>query len=228
MTILKQNYFLQLSLAVFVLSLAFVSPVRADPTVRLSDGVTTVQLSADLVGALAGLGVAPSATGPGTLGDDGVATFPIEAGGLDLETFNGDIFHSGGLSLTASDGTVVELFNFIIDNSGDQLAITALGTLNDDLAGRFPLFNLDFANAQIQSSDTDVTITGVVLSLTADGAAALNTAFAVDAFTENLNVGTANVEGLTDSTDDDIADDAGDIADDAGDVADDVTDSVGL
>lgn len=201
MIIPKPNYFLQLSLAVIILSLALISPVRADPTVRLSDGVTTVQLSADFVGAFEGLGVTPGAIEPGTL-SDGVAIFPIVAGGLDLQTSAGDIFHSGGLSLSAADGTIVELFNFIIDNSGDQSALTALGTLNGDLAGRFPLFNLDFTNALVETSDTDIIITGVVLSLTADGAAALNTAFGVDMFTESSNIGTANVEAIADSTDD--------------------------
>jgi hypothetical protein len=201
MIILKPNYFLQLSLAVIILSLALISPTQAAPTERLSDGVTTVQLGEDFVGGLEGLGVTPSAIEPGTL-NDGVAIFPIVAGGLDLETSNGDIFHSGGLSLSAADGTIVELFNFIIDNSGDQPALTALGTLNDDLSGRFPLFNLDYTNALVETSETDVIITGVVLSLTADGATGLNTAFGVDAFTENSNIGTANIESITDSTED--------------------------
>ena len=201
MIITKPNYyFLQLSFAVIILSV-LISQTRAEPTVRLSDGVTTVQLGADFVGGLEGLSVTPSAIEPGTV-NDGVAIFPVVAGGLDLETSNGDIFHSGGLSLSAADGTVVELFNFIIDNSGDQPVLTALGTLNGDLVERFPLFNLDFTNALVETSETDVLITGIVLSLTANGAAGLNAAFNVDAFSENSNIGTANIESITDSTED--------------------------
>ena len=199
MIISKPNYYLlQLSFAVIILAV-LISQTRAEPTVRLSDGVTTVQLGADFVGGLEGLGVTPGAVEPGTV-NDGVAIFPIVAGGIDLETSNGDIFHSGGLSLSAANGTFVELFNFIIDNSGDQPVLTALGTLNGDLVGRFSLFNLDFTNALVESSETDVLITGVVLSLTENGAAGLNAAFSVDAFSGDSNIGTANIESVTDST----------------------------
>lgn len=201
MIISKPNYYLlQLSFAVIILSV-LISQTRAEPTVRLSDGVTTVQLGENFIGGLEGLGVTPVAIEPGTL-NDGIAIFPVVAGGLDLETTIGDIFHSGGLSLSAADGTIVELFNFIIDNSEDQPVLTALGTLNGDLAGRFPLFNLDFSSALVETSEMDVLITDVVLSLTANGAAGLNAAFDVDAFSENANIGTVNIESITDSSDD--------------------------
>lgn len=201
MNISKPNYFLQLPLAVIILSLTVVSQTQAEPTVRLSDGSTTVQLSADLVNALGTLGVTPGVTEPGTLTDDGVATFPIVSGALDLETSIGEISHSGGLTLSTGDAAaVVDLFNFIIDNTGDRLVLTGLAALNDDLAGRFPLFTLDFSNAQVDTSDTDLTVTGVVLGLTAEGAAALNAAFGVSAFTDGFNIGTANIDGVLAAT----------------------------
>lgn len=301
MNILKQNYYLQISVAALFLSMIFASHTQAEPTIRLVDGATTVQLSADLTGALAGLSVTPAATEPATLTEDGIATFPIVGGGIDLETNIGDIFHTGGLSLSLADGTTVDLFNFIIDNTHGDLAssssakdpaatnttvqpvndndagntgtnspdtdpaatntttqpgntndvstgkkttLTGLAALNGDLAGRLTLFNLDFTNAVVESNDTesdtdsasvtDVKVTGVEMSLTKEGAEALNAAFNVTAFTENLNIGTANVEGLTDSTNDigddadDVADEADDIADDVADEADDVADEVGL
>lgn len=197
MNISKPNYFLQLPLAVIILSLTFVSQTQAEPTVRLTDGSTTVQLSTDLVDALGTLNVTPGVTEPGTLTDDGVATFPIVSGALDLESSIGEISHTGGLTLTSADeSAVVDLFDFIIDNTGDQLVMTGLAGLNDDLAGRFPLFTLDFSTAQVDTSDTDLTVTGVVLGLTAEGAAALNAAFGVTAFTEGINIGTANVDGV--------------------------------
>lgn len=308
MNIVKPNYYLQISLAALILSLTFVGQTRAEPTVRLADGATTVQLSADLVGALTGLGVTPAATGPATLSEDGIATFPIVAGAIDLETNIGDIFHSGGLSLSGADGNTVDLFNFIIDNTpgkmgsddsakdpaaanttvqpanndkdagnmgtnatdtdpaatntatppvdnndastGKKTTLTGLAALNDDLAGRLPLFNLDFKNAVVEtngaegegdndtntdtSNITDINVTGVEMSLTKEAAEALNAAFNVTAFTENLIVGTANVEGLVDTTNDigdeadDVADEAEDVADDVADEADDVADEVGL
>jgi hypothetical protein len=302
MNISKPNYYLQASLAVLILSMTFAGQTRAEPTIRLVDGATTVQLSADLTNALAGLSVTPAATQPATLSDDGIATFPIVGGGIDLETNIGDILHTGGLSFSVADGTTVDLFSFIIDNTPSdkgsnssakdpaatnttvqpandnnaagntgtnatdtdpaatntttqpvnnndggadkKTTLTGLAALNDDLAGRFPLFNLDFNNAVVESNDTesdtdttsvtDVKVTGVEMSLTKEGADALNAAFNVNAFTENLNIGTANIEGLTDATNDigdeadDVADEADDVADDVADEADDVADEVGL
>ena len=192
MRTLKLNYFLQLSLAI-ALCVTLVGQTQAGPTMRLSDGETTVQLSEDLLAALPTLSVTPGATEPGTLSEAGVATFPIVAGGLDSETFVGDIFHSGGLSLSTEDGTVVDLFNFIIDNASEEPGLTGLAGLNDDLAGRFPLFSLDVTNATVDTSETEVMINGVGLNLTAVGAAALNVAFGVEAFTEGFNIGTADV-----------------------------------
>ncbi|MBA2484465.1 MAG: hypothetical protein H0V39_08620, partial [Nitrosomonas sp.] len=100
----------------------------------------------------------------------------------------------------ADQTAVVDLFDFVIDNTGDQLVMTGLAGLNDDLAGRFPLFTLDFSTAQVDTSDTDLTVTGVVLGLTAEGAAALNAAFGVSAFTGGLNIGTANIDGVLAAT----------------------------
>ena len=196
MSISKPIYLLQLSLAVIFLSLTLVNQTRADPIVFFTDGVTSVQLSEDFVAAAGTLDLTPGAFTPATLSDDGVASFPITSGALDLETFIGEISHSGGLILSAADGNHVDLFNFIIDNVGEQLVLTGLGSFNDDIAGRFPLFNLDFANAQVDTSDTELNISGVVLTLTAVGADAHNAAFGVTAFTENFNIATASVNGI--------------------------------
>ena len=213
MRILKENYFLHLLLAL-VLCATLVSQTRADPTVRLFDGVTTVQLSDDLIGALGVLGLTAGAAEPGTLSEEGVASLPVVAGALDLETSIGDIFHSGGLSFFSEDGAiVVDLLSFIIDNtSGNQLVpqgpqMTGLAAFNDDLVGRLPLFNLDFTDATVDESETEISISGVVLTLTLAGASALNVAFGVDAFTGDFNIGTADVVAIFDLADvDDTAD----------------------
>ena len=205
MKILKINHFLQLSLAL-VLCAALVGQTRAAPTAVFIDGATSVTLDDGLTTALDTLGVTVGVTDPGTIDDDGVISLPIVTGGLDLATSIGDISHSGGVSFSSEDGTiVVDLFSFIINNSSANQAVpqlTGLATLNDDTAGRFALFNLDLTNAIADISDTDVTITGVGLTLTAIGAAALNQAFGVDAFTVDFVIGTADVAGITQPTDD--------------------------
>ena len=230
MKILKKNYFLQLSLAL-VLCATLVGQTRAAPTADIVGGVTTVTLSDDFITLLGTASLTPAALEPGTLDDTNVATFPIVAGALDLETFIGEIAHTGGLSFSSTEdttdlgnvlSTTVDLFNFTIDNAQTRLAMTGLAAVNDDLGGRSPLFNLDFTTAILDTSGTDtVSITGVVLGLTDVGAAALSTALGV-AFTEDFIVGTADVEAITQADDTDGTDD-GTTDDGTDDTTDDTT-----
>jgi hypothetical protein len=186
---------LSLALVAIVVTLTASSQVQAAPTVRLFGGLTSVELSADLVGALGTLNLSPGAIEPGAL-REGVVRFPISGGGIDQANLSGDIFHVGGLSLTSADGTIVELFNFMIDTLGEQPVLTGLVAVNDDLVGRIPLFNLSLANAQVEGPLFGLTIQGVAASLTVDAANALNAAFGVEAFVEGFNVGVATVFAL--------------------------------
>ena len=102
--------------ASLLIVLCAAGPAAADPTARVAGGRTTVKLSDEFVCALGALGVAAAPIGPATL-KRGFAAFPIPGGALDLETARGDIFHTGGLSLSAGD-TRVQLLNFVIDTQG--------------------------------------------------------------------------------------------------------------
>ena len=81
-------------------TLLWTAPAAADPTVRVARGQTAVELSPDLLRALGDLGVDASAVRPARL-RSGVAVFPIPAGALDAATYAGDVFHTGGLALSA-------------------------------------------------------------------------------------------------------------------------------
>jgi hypothetical protein len=185
---------LLLALATMVLALTMVSQAQAAPTVRLFGGFTSVQLSEDLVAALGALNVAPGTIEPGAL-SEGVVRFPISGGGLDQATLGGDIFHVGGLSLTSS-GTVVQLFNFIIDTTGEQVVLTGLVAVGGDLVGRIPLFNLNLTNAEVEVNLFSLMISGASAQLTAEAAEALNGVFGVTAFEAGFGIGTAEVVAL--------------------------------
>lgn len=184
-----------LALAASILTLTLVSQTQAAPTVRPFGGVTSVQLSEDLLGALSDLNLTPGTIEPGAL-SEGVARFPISGGGLDQATLRGDIFHVGGLSLSNASGTLVQLLNFIIDTSDAQAVITGLVTVNGDLVDRIPLFNLNLTNAQVEGSLFSLTVRDATLLLTPDAADALNAVFEVEAFVAGFNVGVAEVSAL--------------------------------
>jgi hypothetical protein len=191
------SYLLRLSLALAasLLTLSLVSQTQAAPTVRPFGGVTSVQLSEDLLVALGDLNITPGTIEPGAL-SEGVARFPISGGGLDQATLRGDIFHLGGLSLSDASGTLVQLLNFIIDTSDEQAVITGLVTVNGDLVDRIPLFNLNLTSAQVERSLFSLTVRDATLLLAPDAADALNAVFEVEAFVAGFNVGVAEVSAL--------------------------------
>jgi hypothetical protein len=194
-------------LAAALLIASFASPATADPTAQVAGGYTSVRLSEEFVGALGSLGVTPGDIEPGRL-SRGRARFPIPGGALDLETARGDIFHLGGLTLVAGD-TRVGLLNFVIDTTADPL-LTGLVTVDGDLVGRVPLFDLGLTEApsvrhgRLKIRDVDVT-------LTAAAAGALNDIFGVSDFFDGLPIGTAKLKthvlGDDDGDDDDDDDD---------------------
>jgi hypothetical protein len=166
----------------------------AQQTKTVDAGVTTVQLSSTFVGALTSLKVTPGTVSPTHI-YNGTADFPIVGGAIDLDTAEGNILHSGGLTLTAG-GITVTLQSFIIDTTGSAPVITGLVSAQGKLVGRLPLFDL-----AVPSGITPLKpqygfflgLNGIPVTLDPAAAAALNAVYDVTAFTGGLSIGTANV-----------------------------------
>ncbi len=157
-------------------------------------GETKVQLSSDFVSALGALSVAPGTVFPTRL-QNGVVNFPVVAGALDLQTARGELLHTGGLTLTAG-GKKVQLQSFTIDTTGAQPVITGIVSVNGQLLGRLPLFNLQLPGnltLPLVPRGGWLTLSGVGVKLSATAAGALNSVYNVTAFTEGFNIGTAKV-----------------------------------
>jgi hypothetical protein len=187
-----------LAAAAVGLSLAAVTAAQAAPTEATRAGSTSVRLSQDFLGALTSLKVTPAAIAPGriTPSKKGVfASFPITAGAVDLGTVKAEIDHAGGLSLTAGS-TRVELSAFIIDLAGNRPVLTGLVTVNDNLLGRAPLFDLALAPRSISGNDDFLKVDNVAVTLSQEAAEALNAVFKVDAFVPGFPIGTAFVRAI--------------------------------
>lgn len=177
----------------------------AAPTVATVNGSTEVVLSADFVGALTTLGVAPSPAAPGRISAAGIATFPIAGGEIDADSLRGEINHNGGINLTAGE-LVVSLSSFVIDTTGETPVLTGLVKANGSVVGRIALFDLTLTAAptigpapgisNLQAFDGRLALGGVGATLTAEAAAALNDVFDVTAFAAGLPIGTAAVQTL--------------------------------
>lgn len=155
--------------------------------VLLRGGDTTLALDSGAVSALQSLGIAAAPLTPASAGDAGLE-FPITGGKLDAASLAGRIRHSGGIALTR-DAVRVELrdFTIVIDETP---ALTAL--VGGD---RVEILSLDVSAIQRGGSGRQLTVSGVVARLTATAAQALNQAFATNAFTEGLVLGSATVDG---------------------------------
>src|ERR1700761_3848518 len=77
----------------------------AQKTIPTNYGLTAVQLSDTFTSALQTLDVTAGTVEPTQI-RNGVATFPVVGGAIDLDTALGNILHTGGLTLTAGDTKV--------------------------------------------------------------------------------------------------------------------------
>ena len=173
----------------------------AEPSVQLVTGQTTVRLSTELLDALGSLGVTPDNVLPGGLHptEEGASVvFPIPTGELDGAGPVLEIFHSGGLTLTAGE-TRVALTSFIIENLDGALRLTGVVKANDTIVGRIALFDVELTRAPEVTGDPTsgvgiLRIRGANLTLTELAADALNGAFGLDGvFTAGFPIGTARV-----------------------------------
>jgi hypothetical protein len=172
-------------------ALMLATPAFADPTVQVGGGRTRVVLSDELLGALTALAVTPERIRPGKL-KNGFVEYPIPTGALDLADLRGDIFHAGGLALSAGE-TTVELRSFVIDTTATPV-LTGLVSVNGDLVGRVPLFELELTQAPEVRGRRGILLENVEVTLTDAAADALNDIFGVSAFVEGLPIGVASVQ----------------------------------
>jgi hypothetical protein len=181
-----------LSLLLCGATLAATPMLRAAPAAGFVNGHTVVRLSDVTVGALGTLGVRLTAL-PNSTVSGRFAVFPITAGAIDLANAKGEILHSGGLTFSAGNVRVV-VSGFNIDTTHGAV-LTGLATVNGDVVGRIPLFNLVLpAGLTLPLPQSrHFSLRGVGLQLTAEAAAALNASFNVTAFAAGLDIGLANV-----------------------------------
>jgi hypothetical protein len=176
---------LRVAAAGALVALAVAAPAGA-ATVKLAGGSTTLKLDAGTARALDGLGVSVTPITPAKAGSKGVS-FPITGGSIDPATAAGTITHSGGLQLRAG-ATRVRLTRFAVGvDKTPSISVKAGGA-------RLHAFTLSLAKAKVTRAGLRTNVSGVVVKLSAKGAAALNKAFGVKAFARGLRIGTATVK----------------------------------
>jgi hypothetical protein len=164
--------------------------------VWLTGTETSVTTAPGIAAALLSHGIVPLAVLPGTegasIGGGNVAvkfTFPVTGGWVNLATLHGTIYHSGGILFTdPATGRQIEVGNFIINVH--QGTLTA--EVNNTPSVRVPLLDISLAHASVYASGKTVRISGIVLTLTAAAASALDGTFGTTLFGAGLELGTAS------------------------------------
>jgi hypothetical protein len=148
-------------------------------------GTTTLALDPGTAAALTDAGIAVAPIGPARATSAGIV-FPVTGGRLSADPLGGRIRHAGGLRL-ASDDAAVRLRRFVIELDSSPNLTAKVG------GSRVSILDLDLSQAELSVTGRRVAASGVIATLSADGAAALNQAFGLQ-LEEGLTIGTADVE----------------------------------
>jgi hypothetical protein len=176
--------------------LAFAGTAAAQsPKVEVEDGATTLALDPGTAAALTDAGIAVKPIGDAKATDAGIA-FPVVGGWLTTDPVGGRIHHLGGLRLR-SDDTTVRLRNFVVRLDEDPDLLAKVGNADE----RVSIADLDLSQAQVSLDGSRLQASGVIATLSADGAAALNAAFGLQ-LPAGLPIGTANVDAELEADDD--------------------------
>ena len=177
--------------AVLALVLALVvTPAQTDAAtkakcLKFKGGETTLALDPAVASLLDNAGIQPSPVAPATANTDGSLGFPITGGRVNAKTLAGKIKHDGGIRL-AANAVQVELTKFTIDTRAAELTALVGGN-------RVAILSLDLGGAKVKLRGGKLRIKNVAAKLTADAAAALNSAFSTTAFAEGALIGNATV-----------------------------------
>ena len=185
----------KLSVAASVFAVALtLSATRAEAQgiYMVQGGRTTVTLSNAFLADLTTLKITPTTIYSSQLYENKVF-FPITSGDINLANAAGQIVHSGGIALTAGTKEI-RLDSFILTTTGEQSYITALAVANGKFIGRIYLFDVELSSDlkfPLVPENGDFFLSGSKLNLDPAGAAALNDAFDVKTFEDNLYIGYA-------------------------------------
>lgn len=131
---------------------------------------------------------------------------PITGGAISTSDFLSEITHSGGFSLSNSEGDVkVSVTDFVVsvDAGAGTASVSALVTVNGSFFGRETMFSLDLTASNLSTpfevpKNKTVVIRDAEVKLTQEGADALNAAFDVTIFDTDTVVATAKISAIVD------------------------------
>jgi hypothetical protein len=176
-------------------SVATAGPAAAADSVITITGGSAVTVSAPgVAGQLLRAGIVPLVLPPGKMSIDlsnltATITLPLTGGSIDLTTFNGAATAGGSIVFTKLFPLrIVRLTSIQVDIVNGLVTQTALSPAGT----RVSLFQLSLSGATFGGDATDLTISNLATTITADGAQYLDSALHTRVFTAGMLFGTAS------------------------------------
>jgi hypothetical protein len=164
------------------------APEAEPTTLTLTGDTTTLSLDESTAAILDGAGVDVGPVDPAEERDRGIE-FPITGGSLDSGTLAGTIEHSGGLVFSTL-GRDLELTDFIIDTEAENLSALAGGE-------RVTILDVDLTNMQRTDENDTIVLENITVTLSTEGADALNDTLGVDLFQQGIRFGEATIRATS-------------------------------
>lgn len=176
---------LGLGAAAALLAAPAAAQAQAPTTADVAGGQTMLKLDAGTAKVLKQNKISLGLVSPAKAKSSGL-TFPVDTKGsaLDPKTYAGTLNHKGGISIKAG-GKTLRLTNFRV-SVGASSSLTA--RVNN--GSRATIISLSTKKAKITRPGLGTDVSGIVASLNATGAKALNSYFGVKLFKKGLKLGT--------------------------------------
>lgn len=172
--------------AVGVTSASAADVAHSQARLVATGGVTMLALDAGTAKALKASSIAVAPASEARVVASGIA-FPIQGGVLNPATLAGGLTHDGGLTFTAG-GKSLTIRDFTVSTVTGRLSAYV-----DQVGARINVLDLSLAKAKVSASTGKLGVSGVVATLDAAAAKALDGYFGTKLFTKGLAIGTVRV-----------------------------------
>lgn len=159
---------------------------HAQPRLVASGGVTMLALAPGTAKALTTNKITVSPASEARVVESGIA-FPIQGGVLNPANLGGGLTHDGGLTFAAG-GKTLTIRDFTVSTTTGRLSAYV-----DQVGARINVLDLSLAKAKVSATSTKLGVSGVVATLDATAAKALDGYFGTTLFTAGLPIGTVRV-----------------------------------
>jgi hypothetical protein len=178
-----------------VLSAVLVPSTFAQNTVTATSGSATISFSSNMSSFLTPLGLSVGQVDPTSI-SHGNATLTLATGVVDLASGGVNIVYSGGFTIEGAGSTTIRFQNLTIDTTGNTPVMTAIAVVNNQIRGRYTLFDLTPAagtTLPFTLHGVNWTLNGVQLALDTSTTTLLNSVYGVSQFTGGVNIATMNL-----------------------------------